>query len=114
MKSKITNKPSKKNAKHPQNQEDKSRLSPLAVTSYRSAKNLSEMMHQALSYLSEREVQILCMRFGLGLESQHTLEEITHKFNISKEEIRQIEAKALKGLLWQQEQGLEKLKGFLT
>lgn len=88
--------------------EDKEVLPPLDFVS---AQNLSEMIHQALSGLSQREAQILCMRFGIGLESEHTLEEISQRFNISKQRVSQIEAKAIKAL--SQQGNAEQLKSLL-
>lgn len=67
-----------------------------------SAHYLSKMTDNALSSLSDREAKILCMRFGIGLESEHTVEEIILHFNISFDDLRRIEAKALKALLRQQ------------
>jgi RNA polymerase sigma factor (sigma-70 family) len=88
--------------------EDKAAVSPVDCVS---AQKLSEMTRKALSSLPPREAQILCLRFGIGIESEHTLEEIGQQLNISKERVRQIEAKALKSL-WQR-QGIQQLKSFL-
>ena len=51
-----------------------------------------------LSDLTPREERILRMRFGIGGENDHTLEEVGKTFNVTRERIRQIEAKALKKL----------------
>ncbi|WP_431268508.1 sigma-70 family RNA polymerase sigma factor [Dankookia sp. P2] len=51
-----------------------------------------------LSDLTPREERILRMRFGIGMERDHTLEEVGKTFNVTRERIRQIEAKALKKL----------------
>lgn len=88
--------------------EDKAAVSPVDFVS---AQKLSEMTRKALSSLPPREAQILCLRFGIGIQSEHTLEEISQQLNISRERVRQIEAKALKSL-WRQ-QGLQQLKSFL-
>ena len=57
--------------------------------------NLKEMTESALKTLTPREEQILKLRFGLGDDSEHTLEEVGHRFSVTRERIRQIEAKAL-------------------
>lgn len=56
---------------------------------------LKEHVQQLLSGLSEREQKIIRMRFGLDDGKNHTLEEVGHEFNVTRERIRQIEAKAL-------------------
>jgi len=58
--------------------------------------NLKELIQDAFKILSERETKVLKMRFGLNNERPHTLEEVGKKFNVTRERIRQIEAKALK------------------
>jgi RNA polymerase primary sigma factor len=60
--------------------------------------SLRELIEEALNNLNEREMKILKMRFGLSDENQHTLEEIGQQFKVTRERIRQIEAKALKKL----------------
>ena len=57
---------------------------------------LIERLTEALSMLSPREQKVLKLRFGIGYETSHTLEEIGKKFNVSRERIRQIEKEALK------------------
>jgi RNA polymerase sigma factor (sigma-70 family) len=57
--------------------------------------NLQESIEEALSELSERECQILRMRFGLGMDRTYTLEEVGQAFDLTRERIRQIEAKAI-------------------
>ena len=52
----------------------------------------------ALSKLTTREERVLRMRFGLGLISDHTLEEVGQQFSVTRDRIRQIEAKALRKL----------------
>ena len=63
-----------------------------------SAHYLAKMTDNALSSLSDREAKILCMRFGIGLESEHTIDEISQLFKITPQAVRQIEAKAIKVL----------------
>lgn len=53
---------------------------------------------EALKALPPREAKVLAMRFGIGLDSDYTLEEVSKQFNVSRERIRQIQAKALQGL----------------
>jgi RNA polymerase primary sigma factor len=55
-------------------------------------------MAEALGELSPREQRILCMRFGIGGTTEHTLEEVGKTFGVTRERIRQIEAKALEKL----------------
>ena len=57
--------------------------------------NLAEQMHEVLSTLNPREEKIVRMRFGIGEKSDHTLEEVGRDFAVTRERIRQIEAKAL-------------------
>ena len=59
---------------------------------------LREQVQSALSILSERERQVLELRFGLTDGKDHTLEEVSRYFNVTRERIRQIEAKALRKL----------------
>ena len=59
---------------------------------------LREKIDEALESLTEREAKILKMRFGLGGGSEHTLEEVGQQFKVTRERIRQIEAKALRKL----------------
>ena len=60
--------------------------------------NLAEQTRRVLTTLTEREERVLRMRFGIGEESHHTLEEVGQSFNVTRERIRQIEAKALRKL----------------
>ncbi len=60
--------------------------------------SLSEQTRRVLSTLTPREEKVLRMRFGIGEESDHTLEEVGKDFNVTRERIRQIEAKALRKL----------------
>lgn len=60
--------------------------------------NLAEQTRRVLQTLTAREEKVLRMRFGIGEESDHTLEEVGQDFNVTRERIRQIEAKALRKL----------------
>jgi RNA polymerase primary sigma factor len=60
--------------------------------------NLRETTTQVLASLTPREEHVLRMRFGIGMNSDHTLEEVGNKFSVTRERIRQIEAKALRKL----------------
>ncbi len=59
---------------------------------------LSEKIEELLDYLSERETQVLCMRYGLRDNESHTLKEVGQVLNLSRERIRQIEKSALRKL----------------
>ena len=72
---------------------------------------LREQVQNALGALSERERQVLELRFGLIDGKDHTLEEVSRYFNVTRERIRQIEAKALRKL--RHPTRLRKLDGFL-
>ena len=71
---------------------------------------LKEHLKEIFKDLSEREQEILKMRFGLKDGATYTLEEVGQKFNVTRERIRQIEAKALEKI--RKHKGLEKLKGY--
>ena len=60
--------------------------------------HLRETTSRALALLTPREERIVRMRFGLGMNSDHTLEEVGQQFSVTRERIRQIEAKALRKL----------------
>ena len=60
--------------------------------------SLADQTRAVLSTLTPREEKVLRMRFGIGGKSDHTLEEVGKDFNVTRERIRQIEAKALKKL----------------
>ena len=60
--------------------------------------NLRETTSRILASLTPREERIVRMRFGLGMNSDHTLEEVGQQFSVTRERIRQIEAKALRKL----------------
>lgn len=60
--------------------------------------NLKEMVTRSLASLTPREERVLRMRFGIGMDTDHTLEEVGQQFSVTRERIRQIEAKALRKL----------------
>jgi len=87
--------------------EDKKIMSPSdAVANH----NLGEQTRKVLTSLTPREEKVLRMRFGIGEKSDHTLEEVGRDFNVTRERIRQIEAKALRKL--RHPSRAKKLKGF--
>ena len=75
--------------------EDKSALQPIdsAIQS-----DLRDTMAEVLATLTPREERVIRMRFGLGMTNDHTLEEVGQQFSVTRERIRQIEAKALRKL----------------
>ena len=75
--------------------EDKNVLSPAEAVINQ---NLSEKTREVLKTLTPREEKVLRMRFGIGEKSDHTLEEVGQDFEVTRERIRQIEAKALRKL----------------
>jgi len=75
--------------------EDKTAVSPASATLY---SELKEVITQMLSSLTPREERVLRMRFGIGMATDHTLEEVGKQFSVTRERIRQIEAKALRKL----------------
>jgi len=74
--------------------------------------NLRETTTRVLSSLTPREERVLRMRFGIGMNSDHTLEEVGQQFNVTRERIRQIEAKALRKL--KHPSRSKKLRSFLN
>ncbi|MBN2713419.1 MAG: RNA polymerase sigma factor RpoD, partial [Planctomycetes bacterium] len=88
--------------------EDKSAESPVNVASY---EMLKDKIDAVLSSLSFREREIIKLRYGIGDDYTYTLEEVGRKFNVTRERVRQIEAKALRKL--QHPVRARKLHGFL-
>jgi RNA polymerase primary sigma factor len=88
--------------------EDKNAILPIdaAIQS-----NLRETTTRMLASLTPREERIVRMRFGLGMNSDHTLEEVGQQFSVTRERIRQIEAKALRKL--KHPSRSRELRGFL-
>ena len=74
---------------------DESALQPLDSAIH---SNLKKTCTRILSSLTPREERVLRMRFGIGMNTDHTLEEVGQQFNVTRERIRQIEAKALRKL----------------
>ena len=74
---------------------DEGALQPVEVAIH---SNLKETCTRILSSLTPREERVLRMRFGIGMNTDHTLEEVGQQFNVTRERIRQIEAKALRKL----------------
>ena len=87
--------------------EDKGVVSPLEAVI---KGNLSDQTSRVLGSLTPREEKVLRMRFGIGEKSDHTLEEVGQDFNVTRERIRQIEAKALRKL--RHPSRAKRLKGF--
>lgn len=89
--------------------EDKSTALPVEVAM---DSNLRATTNSVLSSLTPREERVLRMRFGVGMNSDHTLEEVGQQFAVTRERIRQIEAKALRKL--KHPSRSKKLKSFLN
>lgn len=88
--------------------EDNITISPIdAATNY----GLSEAVHKVLASLTQREAKVLRMRFGIHMNTDHTLEEVGKQFDVTRERIRQIEAKALRKL--RHPSRAEQLRSFL-
>ena len=88
--------------------EDSQVMSPIESVTMAGLRQATEQM---LSSLTERESKVLRMRFGIDLDTEHTLEEVGNHFEVTRERIRQIEAKALGKL--RQPNRSEHLKAFL-
>ncbi|MFZ0107227.1 MAG: sigma-70 family RNA polymerase sigma factor, partial [Thiobacillus sp.] len=88
--------------------EDASTLSPDDSAIYA---NLRDATRDVLDSLTSREAKVLRMRFGIEMNTDHTLEEVGKQFDVTRERIRQIEAKALRKL--RHPTRSEKLKSFV-
>ncbi|GBD41270.1 RNA polymerase sigma factor RpoD [bacterium HR39] len=88
--------------------EDKNAVQPFDAATLA---NLRETTTEMLATLTPREERVLRMRFGIGMNTDHTLEEVGQQFNVTRERIRQIEAKALRKL--KHPSRSRKLRGFL-
>jgi len=88
--------------------EDSNILSPAEAAD---SDGMSETVREMLSTLTPREAKVLRMRFGLSMNTDHTLEEVGKQFDVTRERIRQIEAKALRKL--RHPSRAERLKSFL-
>ena len=88
--------------------EDKSAENPSEMTAY---SLLKDRLQEVLKTLTEREQEVLTLRFGLADGYSRTLEEVGRKFNVTRERIRQIEAKALRKM--RHPTRIRKLEGFL-
>ncbi len=75
--------------------EDKNIKAPVDIATTSGLKNATD---DILESLTEREAKVLQMRFGIGMNTDHTLEEVGKQFDVTRERIRQIEAKALRKL----------------
>ncbi|WP_455003325.1 RNA polymerase sigma factor RpoD [Cardiobacterium hominis] len=89
--------------------EDSNVMSPLEAATTR---GLSEATNEVLASLTPREERVLRMRFGIDMNTDHTLEEVGRQFDVTRERIRQIEAKALRKL--RHPNRSELLKSFLN
>ena len=89
--------------------EDSNVMSPLEAATTR---GLSEATNEVLASLAPREAKVLRMRFGIDMNTDHTLEEVGRQFDVTRERIRQIEAKALRKL--RHPNRSELLKSFLN
>lgn len=88
--------------------EDNNTISPIdAATNF----GLSEAVQKVLGSLTPREAKVLRMRFGINMNTDHTLEEVGKQFDVTRERIRQIEAKALRKL--RHPSRAEQLRSFL-
>lgn len=88
--------------------EDKNSIAPIDAAVH---SNLRESTTRILSTLTPREERVLRMRFGIGMNTDHTLEEVGQQFSVTRERIRQIEAKALRKL--KHPSRSKKLKSFM-
>jgi len=88
--------------------EDQSTLAPADAALYSSLQNVTQ---EILDSLTPREAKVLRMRFGIEMNTDHTLEEVGKQFDVTRERIRQIEAKALRKLRYPSRS--ERLRSFL-
>jgi RNA polymerase primary sigma factor len=88
--------------------EDQSTLAPADAATYASLRDVTK---EVLDTLTPREAKVLRMRFGIEMSTDHTLEEVGKQFDVTRERIRQIEAKALRKL--RHPSRSERLKSFL-
>ena len=88
--------------------EDQSTLAPSDAATYASLRDVTK---EVLDTLTPREAKVLRMRFGIEMSTDHTLEEVGKQFDVTRERIRQIEAKALRKL--RHPSRSERLKSFL-
>ncbi len=89
--------------------EDKNAIQPLDAAVH---SNLKDTTTRILASLTPREERVLRMRFGIGMNTDHTLEEVGQQFSVTRERIRQIEAKALRKL--KHPSRSKKLRGFIS
>jgi RNA polymerase primary sigma factor len=89
--------------------EDENAISPLDAAIHA---NLRGAAGEILASLTPREERVLRMRFGIGMNSDHTLQEVGNRFSVTRERIRQIEAKALRKLIHPRRS--RKLRSFLA
>ena len=89
--------------------EDKNAVLPIDAAIHA---NLKETTTRILASLTPREERVLRMRFGIGMNTDHTLEEVGQQFSVTRERIRQIEAKALRKL--KHPSRSRKLRGFIS
>jgi RNA polymerase primary sigma factor len=88
--------------------EDTNTVAPVDAAQYNS---LADVTKDVLDSLTPREAKVLRMRFGIEMSTDHTLEEVGKQFDVTRERIRQIEAKALRKL--RHPSRSDKLKSFL-
>jgi RNA polymerase primary sigma factor len=88
--------------------EDTNTLAPTDAAQYASLRDVTK---DVLDSLTPREAKVLRMRFGIEMNTDHTLEEVGKQFDVTRERIRQIEAKALRKL--RHPTRSERLKSFL-
>ena len=88
--------------------EDQQAISPIDAATM---EGLAEATQNMLAGLTSREAKVLRMRFGIDMNTDHTLEEVGKQFDVTRERIRQIEAKALRKL--RHPSRSDKLRSFL-